>query len=241
MSAYKVAIDHITGTIDRRAKYFRNLIIFVVLNGLVSFVWAVFAWEWSALVELALLLPVCGMYFFLDSNVLNEWRLKLFESWINGEIDFEVLRQTVAGLTMLPKDTLQSMLATLPSAGDILAEQGISSSTREAVASLLMSINTYRSDLIALKIAGYTVAAGALIAASVFWKWQPLLGLFVIALVPIARKLSCHLVMRRARKKTLTIKQQPDFNTEKYKELVAAMDWAPISVQQKNDFLMKMS
>ena len=98
---------------------------------------------------MALLLPMCGVYFFLDSEVLNEWRAKLFEGWIKGEIDFEVLRQTVAGLTTLPKDTLQSMLATLPSVGDILKEQAISSSTREAIALLSTTIDACRSDAIA--------------------------------------------------------------------------------------------
>jgi hypothetical protein len=200
----------------------------------------VISWELVTLAALALLLPVCGIYFFLDNRLLNGWRSKLFESWVKGELDFEVLRQTVAGLTMLPKDTLQSMLATLPSAGGILVEQGVSASTREAIASLFMNINACRSDLIAIKVAGYTVAAGALIAAIVFWKWQPILGLAVIALVPITRNLLCHLRLRSARKKILTIKQHPDFNTEKYEEIVAAMDWTPISVQQKNKCLVRM-
>jgi len=120
VSAYQTAINLTTLTIDRRANNYRNLVVAVVLVSLGSIGWAIFAPSLSALSGFFLLLPVCGLYLFIDGKLLNDWRSRLLEGWVRGEIDFQAFCQAVDAIPTLPKSTLQGMIATLPSAGDLL-------------------------------------------------------------------------------------------------------------------------
>jgi len=165
VSTYRIAIDLTTETIDKRAKYLRNLIIGVVLVSLVAFGWALVSRMLFPLSFLLLLFPLCGLFYFLDAKLLAEWRCGLFSSWTTGEIDFGALNAAVRAVPTLPKDTLGSMLDTLPSAGDLLTEHQVSSPTREAVAAVVMTIYACRSDAVAFKAAGYAIAGSLLIVA----------------------------------------------------------------------------
>jgi hypothetical protein len=102
------------------------------------------AWALSPLAGFFLLLPISSVC-VLDSRLLNDWRLQLLEGWARGELDFRSFRAAVEAVPTLPKDTLQSMLATLPSAGSFITEQGISSSTRNAIAAVVTAIHACRS------------------------------------------------------------------------------------------------
>ncbi len=134
MSAYRIAIDQTTKMIDNRARYFRNLVVAVVVLTLGSLGWAAVTWTFLPLSGLLLLLPLCGRFFFLDAKLLNDWRSQLLDAWVKNDIEFRGFCDAVSAIPTLPKNTIQSMLATLPSAGDLAAEQRISSSTREATA-----------------------------------------------------------------------------------------------------------
>ena len=125
MFSYRAAIDQTTQTIDRRAKPFRNLIVAVTFVGLGSILWAGIAWSWLPLAGIFLLVPFCGLYLFVDGKLLNQWRHELFAHWEKGELDFRALYDAVTAISTLPKNTVESMLETLPSAGDLVTEQSI--------------------------------------------------------------------------------------------------------------------
>jgi uncharacterized membrane protein len=183
-----MAINSTTQMIDRRAKHYRNLIVAVAFVGLSSILWAGIDWSWLPLAGILLLVPFCSLYFFIDEKLLNQWRHGLFSDWEKGELDFRALYEAVTSISTLPKNTLESMLETLPSAGDLVTEQSISSSTRKAIAAVVTAIHACRSDHIAFKAAGYSIAKGVLIVAVLFWMWQPLLGLFAVTLVLLLRR-----------------------------------------------------
>ena len=76
------------------------------------------------------------------------------------------------------------MLATLPTAGELVAEQRISSSTREATAALASTMHACQSDAMALRTAAFAIVVGLLIFAATLWTWLPLLGISTISPLP---------------------------------------------------------
>lgn len=77
------------------------------------------------------------------------------------------------------------MLATLPVAGDIIAEQAISSSTREAIAASVVVNYANQSDAIDFQVSGFAIVAGSLILALALHIWQPLMGIVVVSILPL--------------------------------------------------------
>ena len=241
LSTYRIAIDHTTQTIDRRAKHYRNLIVVVTFVGLGSILGAGIAWSWLPLAGILLLVPFCGLYFFIDEKLLNQWRHGLFSDWEKGELDFRALYEAVTSISTLPKNTVESMLETLPSAGDLVTEQSISTNTRHAIAAVVSAIHACRSDHIAFKAAGYSIAGGVLIATVLFWMWQPILGLFAVTLVLLLRRWVKTQRLKGARERIINAQQKPNFNLEKFLEIVSKIHWRPITAEEKKTILSAIS
>lgn len=165
MSAYRLAIDLTTRTIERRARYFRNLIVAVVVAGLVSIAWALIARSPAPLAGLALLVPLSGIFFFADNRVLDAWRAGLLDAWVARELDFSAFSAAIRANPALPKATTEGMLATLPSAGSLVEEQRMAIATRQAIAATTLGSHRSASGALALKAAASVLAAGALIVA----------------------------------------------------------------------------
>lgn len=205
MSAYRIAILQTITTINSRARYFRNLVVAVVVLTVGSLGGAAVTWTFSPLAGLLLLLPVGGLFFCLDANLLNDWRSRLLDAWVKKHIEFRAFCDAVSAIPTLPKETLQSMLATLPSAGDLSTEQRISSGTREVTAARATAIYVCQSDAMALKATGFAIATGSLFIAVILWMWQPILGITVLALVPLMRKWLRRRRLRALRERTAEI------------------------------------
>jgi hypothetical protein len=241
LSSYRGAIDHTTQTIDRRAKHYRNLIIVVTFVGVGSTLWAGIAWSCLPLAGIFLLVPFCGLYFFIDEKLQNRWQHELFAHWERGELDFRALYDAVTSISTLPKNTVESMLETLPSTGDLVTEQSISSSTRKAIAAVVTTIHACRSDHIAFKAAGYTITGSVLIVAAALWMWQPLLWVFSVSMILLLRKWVKTRRLKGAKEGIITAQKQPDFNLEKFLEIVSKIHWTPISASEKKTILATLA
>jgi len=139
VSAYRLAIVQTITTIDTRARYFRNLVVSVVVLTLGSMGWVAVTWTFLPLAGLLLLIPAGGLFFFLDAKLLNDWRSRLLDAWVRKEIELRGFCDAVSAIPTLPKETLQSMLATLPTVDDLPTEQPISTSIREGTVALTTS------------------------------------------------------------------------------------------------------
>ena len=224
MSAYRIAIDLTTQTIDKRAKYYRNLIVAVVFTSLASIGGALVSWSLLSLSGVFLLFPICGLFFFIDAKLLNQWRSQLFQHWVKKDIDFCSFCDAVNAISILPKNTLQGMLVTLPITGDIIAEQAISSSTREAMAASIAADHINQSDALAFKVTGFAMVVGSLILALALRIWLPLLGITVISIFPSLQKWTRGWRLRKSSEKVLLAQQKTDFNQEKYAQFVAELN-----------------
>jgi hypothetical protein len=223
VSAYRPAIDQSTKTIDTRARYFRNLIVTVVAVALVSIISAAVARTFSPLAGLLFLFPICGFFFVLDAKLLDNWRSHLFEAWIKKDIDLRAFCEAINAVPKLPKDTVHSMLATLPTAEDLLAEQKSSSSTREAVAAAFTGMHARQSDTVTLKAIAAAIVSASAIAAVALRAWKPLLGSLAIFLVPVLGMWLKWKRVAQLKKTTLACRGKSDFSEEKYGELVKTL------------------
>ena len=223
MVNYKFAIDQTTKAIDDRARRFRNLIITVVVLALSSIVWAAVTRTFSPLSTLLFLFPICGYFFVLDGNLLSAWRTRLFDAWIRKEIDFRAFFQAVNSIPKLPTATLEGMLATLPRAHDLVSEQRIASSTREAVAAAIASMDHRQSDVMRLKVAAAAIVSCSAFVAVVWRTWAPLSGGFVVIVLPILGEWLKHRRNEALGKELSAARSKPDFSNEKYEELVASL------------------
>jgi len=238
MSVYRVAIDQTTEAIDRRAKYYRNLIVSIVSIGMGAIILAAFTSSWSPLTGFLLFFPACGAYFFCDHRLLNQWRLGLFAVWMKNELDFQAFFPAMNALPTLPKGSLESMLATLPLLkADLFSEQQISSPTRELVADLLMTKYAFRSDSLALKTAAYVMLSALLILSVEFQIWQPLVGILVLAGIPIMQKGMRLRRINKMKENLRRVSKLPDFNREAYLEFVHKLSQPPIPAAEIEQLL----
>ena len=93
MSACRLAIDQTTSPIDRRAKYYLNLIVAVVVVNLGSLGWAVLAWAWRPLYNAIV----------MDGD----------DEYIEGIVDYVQLNPAHAGLAGV-KDGLEQLATGAP-------------------------------------------------------------------------------------------------------------------------------
>ena len=240
MSPYRVAINRTTDTIDRRARYFRNLVVAVVAVSLGSLACAALIRRPAALAGLLLLLPLCGLFFFLDAKILDAWRSPILHAWVKKEIDFYAFRDAINAVPKLPKETLGGMLATLPSPPDLAAEQRVSSSTRQGVAAVVTSVQSLQSDAVAWKTAAAAMWSGAVILALATGRWEPLLGLLAPISLPVLAKPLKVRRMKALKAGTLAARAQPDFSYDDYRELVGRLPWSPISESERERFLKSL-
>jgi hypothetical protein len=225
LSPYRSAIDRTTGTIDQRAKYFRNLVMAVVIVSLGSLGWAGLIRRPAALAGILLVLPLCGLFFFLDAKLLDSWRSHILKAWVKKDIDFRAFSDAVNAVPKLPKETLGGMLATLPSPSDLAAEQRVSSSTRQGVAAVVASVQTLQSDAVAWKTAAAAMWSGAVIIALVSRRWEPLLGLAASLALPLLGKRLQRRRLELLKATTSAAHTQPDFDPADYHDLVSRLHW----------------
>ncbi len=213
-------------TIGSRARAYRNLVVVVVLTGFSLLIWAIVAWSISSLSGFILLLPVCSFYFLMDDRLLNRWRSCLLTDWVAANLELRYFRDAINANSLLPKETLQGMLETLPAMGDV-TDQGILPDTREAIAGFVSFIHVCRTDAIAFRTAGYALAGCSLVIAAMLHSWRPLLGMAALAPVPLIRNYVKSRRLREAKESFVNKQTKPGFDSEKYLEVISQFDLSP--------------
>jgi hypothetical protein len=162
---------------------FRNQIIAVVVTAALIVGWATVTGSFVPLAGFALLLPICGAFLLIDHHLVERWRAELLQSWSAGAVEFEAYRAAVRASPVLPKATLEGMLATLPSEGTLSEEQAIGTAARQAIAVRLLAKHHAERRALAVKTAAGTLAACLIVIAVVSGRWEPLLGLTAVPLI----------------------------------------------------------
>lgn len=203
MTSYSAAIHRTNEALEARARNFRHQVVTLLVLGLVPVVLAVVARSPVPLVWLVLLVPGCGSFLWVDHVAVERWRSEILAAWAMGELDVSAFCRAIRANPAHPTDTIEGMLVTLPSAGDLAAEQRLSSATRRAIAAATSADGRVRSDVMALKIAASLIVAGVLVAAVTMHRREPLAALASLVLLPAARlelrhrqRAECHRAVR---------------------------------------------
>jgi hypothetical protein len=184
-----------------------------------------------------LFLPICGIFFFLDTKLLNDWRYHIVQMWAKGDIELRFFLKTVSANPILPKATLQSMLTTLPLEGKLGSEEQASANTRQAVAVALLSVDAYRADALAVLATGYMIIAASVILSVAVQTWQPLLGIGLVLLLPLIRLWCKHWRFESALRGMPVARRSGDFSYDHYLKVISSMNWDGIPSRDKERFL----
>jgi hypothetical protein len=238
MSTYRLTIDETSETIELRARYYRDLVIGVVILGVASTSTALVFRAWSPLSGFLLLIPVCGLFFCRDARLLASWRSRLLERWASGQIEFWALREAFRPVTTLPKQTLGAMLGSLPVVGNREAEQVVPLVSRTTSGAVVDAIYACRADVLALK----TSASAALVVPAIGAVWlkasAPLLLTGLALTYPLLRAAAVRFRLRVAYSTARKAAVEPTFSYRDFERLVNDLDWRPISATAKHKFMM---
>ncbi len=237
VSAYRGAIDQTATTITNRAKNFRNLVITVIALSFGSIVGGLLTWRLLPFTGLLLVVPVCGLFFLWDQKLLRDWRNYLIDSWVRKDVDFTSFCEAITSISTLPKETVRSMLVTIPNTKDLIAEQEMSSSTRDGVAAAVAGIHACQFDTLALKTTATAIVSGFVVFAVNSQNWKLLFGGFLIVLLTVLGKWLKRRRIKILKRKTFAARANVDFNREKYCQLVSSLHWSPISKADKDALL----
>jgi hypothetical protein len=108
------AIDATLRALEDRSRFYRNLIVAVVLVSVASLLLAVIFLRWTPLFGLILIVPLVGGFLILDGRRVRCWRSEILQMFRAEAHDYSLFQKTIAGFRHLPPQTVQSMLATLP-------------------------------------------------------------------------------------------------------------------------------
>jgi hypothetical protein len=230
-SGLKTAMQLTTGTIDRRAALFRNLVIGVVAMTVIPALWAVIQLSWMPLIGFLGIVPLCVAFLCLDIKKIDQWQVKILAAWRQGELDLDLFGQTMTTLRTLPADTLNGMLATLPTQAVSEFGKTISDDIKSIVSWSMKTINQcqfYRTAAIGMAV---SLGLAALVTALILWNWYPFVvfigSIFCIA---ISKWLQCFRLSRL--EKTISdLENRPD--QEILAEIMTQLDWGAICKKRK--------
>ncbi|HMF97678.1 MAG TPA: hypothetical protein VKE96_25440 [Vicinamibacterales bacterium] len=223
MSAYRTAIDTTAAAIQHRARNFRNQIIVVVTISTIAVIAAAVTRSGSWLSTLLLLVPVCGLFLHADNRLLSRWRRHVLTPWVTRTLDFAALGQAVRANPALPKPTLEAMLATLPSAGDLVAEQAVLPPTRQAVAAVSCAIHGTAADALLINVVASAVVVAVALLALWTRDWRPAIGAGVLLLVPVVRQWAAHRQQARCEAEVSACRAQPGFSESDFATMCGAL------------------
>lgn len=222
--AYRAALEGTVAALQRRARLLRNQAITVVVVAFAAAFGALVSGSPRPLGIALALVPICGCFLLADARLVQHWLLELLERWVPGDLDLAGFREAVRAHPRLPRETLEGMLATLPLAGDLVAEQRIAIATRGAAAVVIRSVHQRRLDSILLNVFVAWLAVGAAWASLGLRRWTPLAALAAVAVRPVAAAWMQRRGARRARGELERCRRDASFSESDYSRLLDRLE-----------------
>jgi len=188
---------------NTRMKRYKALIISIAIVVFGSVIWAIVWKSWSPFLCIIIPIPLCGIYLSSDLMLINKWQNILLNLWIYDELDIGLFIDTVSQVRMLPKETLQSLLKTLPEkelAGKASKEM------KEAIKITIKIINQCQVDRIVSSTCACSIGLGFLAFALLHQRWLMLFGLALVVPVFFIGKASCYIRLVILRRKIMQLK-----------------------------------
>jgi hypothetical protein len=100
--------------IEKRSRLYRTLVITVSSILILPSIFAIVSRSATPLLAVGVLIPLAGTYLVIDGMRLTQWRAQILELWRSGELDLVVFAKSISAHPMIPRRTLEGMLASLP-------------------------------------------------------------------------------------------------------------------------------
>jgi hypothetical protein len=222
VSQYRTALEDAERSIQRRAAWYRNQVVSVVAVAVAVVVSALAARSPLVLGGFLLLIPLSGAFLVADVRLFTRWRSRFLDDWSAKKTDIVAFAAAIRAHPKLPPNTVEGMLATLPSTGDLVAEQAIEAPTRRAIAASAAARQQDRADALLFKVVASGIVVPLALASVWARSWVPLTGLAALLALPIVR------VWRASRRRAVceatvrACREQPGFDEVAYTRVRAA-------------------
>lgn len=188
-SAYTEAIDGARDTIVLRARQYKRLVIAVSIGGLLSLLAAAVLHQLLSLFFFAFLPAAVLLHFMVDLRLVHRWRGKVLAAWVDGELQLDLLAQTLRRIPSLPAQTVEGMLDCLPG----WTSSQVPFAVRHALVGAQQVVAGIAEQALALRSVGWGLAAAVALGA---WVSERALVL-LIWLVPLVAIAAWRAVSRR--------------------------------------------
>ncbi len=223
------AYEATTRTLNSRIKRYKILIISIGVAVLGSIIWAIVWRSWSPLLGFVIIIPLCGLFFSSDAMLINKWQVQILDLWIDDELDIGLFIDTISQVKMFPKDTLQSMLRTLPER--TLADK-TPKEVKESVKITLQTINHCQVDRIVFSTLTFSLVLGLMAFALLNWTWISLIGLPFAFIAFAMGKVFCFIRFQKWKRNIQ--RRKPDITC--FVEIADKLDWGTVH-KRKQKFL----
>lgn len=223
MPNYRELIDLTSDTLTARTRLYRRLVISFGTIGLITLCVVVFAMSLKPATGILFLLPAYGLFLFFDSRSLNVWRARILDGWRAKEVDLSALREALTTSKAIPPQTLQGMLDTLPELGDLVTEHSVSSSTRNALAILVLARDDNLNTQLLCRVGSYAVITVTVSSAVIL---QNSLLLFCIFLVPgigILCRWCTHRKVSTTMQRVMRYQEDSNFDADTYGKIASSI------------------
>jgi hypothetical protein len=219
-----------------RLKCYRNLVICVLVAAFLTLLWTAIQSSWLPLFGFLLFVPLTGAFLCVDSLLVHRWRQKLLQMWVDEQMDVDIFCETLCIIRVLPEQTLQGMLSTLPTQKKLQISEDVDPLVRMPLAETLQAINACESDRTLLASISITAGLASVALAAVLLSWLPLLGLLlVIPFFGLGAGINRLRLWCWKRKVLALLQEEPQLKN--FVELAARLDWQPIAAKRKTRLL----
>lgn len=236
----KEALHLTTQTINNRLRWYRNFLIGVVGSTLIFIILAIVQRSWHPLLGFLFLIPLVGIFLYLDSLLVYKWQERILTLWRDDELDLNVFYHSMATIRMFPQQMYQSMLKTLPVHPGANSSAGFNPDVKKILFSILQSLHRYQRDrIIFVSLCYFFIFFPAGLALTVKLKIF-LLGALLGPLI-----LGFHFCLQtirweRLKRIFLEIKKYKLEESKEFMEIISKLDWRPISEKKREEIFSQI-
>ena len=236
-SPFKEAMSLTTQAIEKRVKWFRNLIISVVAVALTSLILALIQLSWQPLMGLILFVPLCGVFLYLDSHLVNHWQERILQMWVQGDLDLTIFYNSMLTIRMFPQRMFQGMLKTLLINNQFIDSGNLNQEVKKSLVHTIQTISCCQNHKIVFFSLAYTFALICIAMAGILKSWLPLFGILLVPLLLGMSNWFNSLKLRHLRRHFLEINRQEKEKFKYFIEAVSQLDWGSIPEKKKAQLL----
>jgi hypothetical protein len=236
-SPFREAMSFTTQAIEMRMKWFRNLIIGVVVVALSSLILAFIQFSFRPLWGLVLLVPLCGVFLYLDSRIVNLWQERILQMWVQGDLDLTIFYNSMSTIRMFPHRMFQGMLKTLLINNQSIDSRNLNQEVKKSLVHTIQTISRCQNNKIVFFSLAYTFALISMAMAEMLKSWLPLFGLLLVPLLLGMNNWSNSLKLRHLRRHFLEMNRQEKEKFKYFFEAASQLDWGSILEKKKVQLL----